>query len=210
MKAKIKLNNYINNIIKISGSKNSSLPIIASCILCDEDVVINNVPNITDVLSLVKIIRKMGYDIKYINNCIIYRKSKTTKKRFLYNDIKKIRGSYYLIGSLIGNSDFCDFYFLNPGGCKFINRPINYHIDIFRKMGLDINIRNNKIYVKGIKNNIVYNLPYPSVGATINILLSTCKIEKESIIYNCSIEPEVIDVCNFLKSMGCKMQMRAI
>lgn len=202
MKAKVKLNNYIDNSITISGSKNSSLPIIAACLLCDEDVTINNVPNINDVNILIKIMKKMGCNISFDNNVIKYKKSYINKKIFNYKDIKKLRGSYYLIGSLIGISNYCNFTFSIPGGCKLGYRPINYHIDAFKKMGLNVSLSDNKIKINGYKKHAMFTLAYPSVGATINIILSSCKLEKETIITNASIEPEVIDLCDFLRSMG--------
>ena len=202
MKAKIKLNKYDNTIVKISGSKNSSLPIIAASILCDEEVIINNVPNISDINRMVKIIKKMGYTISFNNNTIITKPTLVSKNKFHYNDIKKIRGSYYLIGALIGKYKHSDFSFAFPGGCNFDNRPINFHLQAFNIMGIKHYTKNNKLYFKGERKNAIHNLEYPSVGTTINIILSSCKIENKTIIHNASIEPEVIDLCNFINSMG--------
>lgn len=202
MKAKVKLNKYKNNIIKISGSKNSSLPIIAASILCDEQVTINNIPNISDIVILVNIIKKMGYNISFSNNTIITTPTFISKKRFHFHNINKIRGSYYLIGSLIGKYNYSDFSFNFPGGCNFNDRPINYHLNAFNNMGLTCFAKGNKLYFKGYRHNNIHNLVYPSVGATINIILASCKINKKTIIKNASIEPEVIDLCNFINSMG--------
>ena len=203
MKAKIKLNDYKFNTIKISGSKNSSLPIIAGSILCDEQVTINNVPNIDDVNALITLLKKIGYDIHFNNNTVIVNPNKINKKEYKYKEIKKLRGSYYLMGSIIGNNIlYCNFSFLFPGGCKLGTRPINYHIEAFRNMGLSVTTKKRKIIISGIINRYIHTLSFPSVGTTINIILSSCKNENKTIIYNASIEPEVIDLCNFLISMG--------
>ncbi len=202
MKAKIKLNDYKFNNIKISGSKNSSLPIIAASILCDEQVILHNIPNISDIIYLIKILNNMGFNLKYQNNTLIVNPSNIDQCFFNDKLIDKLRGSYYIIGSLISKFEYCNFSFLSPGGCKLGNRPINYHIDAFKNMGLQIIHNKNKIDIKGIKTNTTHNLLYPSVGTTINIILASCKIENKTIINNASIEPEVIDLCNFLKSMG--------
>ena len=202
MKAKVRLNKYKNNSITISGSKNSSLPIIAASLLCDDDVIIHNVPNISDINKLIKIIKKIGFDITFHNNTVRIKQKEIYKKKFYFQEIKQLRGSYYLIGTLIGKSNYCDFSFLYPGGCKFGYRPIDFHLKAFKKMGICNYSKSNKLFFKGYKTNCIHDLKYPSVGATINIILASCKMNKQTIITNASIEPEVIDVCNFLNSMG--------
>ena len=202
MKAKVRLNKYKNNSVTISGSKNSSLPIIAASLLCDDDVIIYNVPNISDINKLIKIIKKIGFDITFHNNTVRIKHKEIYKKKFYFQEIKQLRGSYYLIGTLIGKSNYCDFSFLYPGGCKFGYRPIDFHLKAFKKMGICNYSKGNKLFFKGYKTNCIHDLKYPSVGATINIILASCKMNKQTIITNASIEPEVIDVCNFLNSMG--------
>ena len=202
MKAKVKLNKYNNTVVKISGSKNSSLPIIAASILCDEVVTLHNIPNITDVNILVNILKYIGYKVEHINDTLTIHPSIIKKKHFYNSKINKLRGSYYLIGALIGKFEYSDFSFMYPGGCKLGDRPIDYHIKAFSNMGLNIKSNNNIIKVRGYKQSVVHDLTYPSVGTTINIILASCKLESKTIINNASIEPEVIDLCEFLKSMG--------
>jgi len=202
MKAKVKLNNYNDTIIKISGSKNSSLPIIAASILCDENVIINNVPNISDIDKIVNIIKKMGYNITFKNNTIITKPTLIKQNKFYNSNINKIRGSYYLIGALIGKYIYSDFSFKFPGGCNFNYRPMDYHLTAFKNMGISCTIKKNKMTFKGHRKCITHSLEYPSVGTTINIILASCKNNGKTIINNASIEPEVVDVCNFINSMG--------
>lgn len=208
MIAKVKLKEYNFNTIKISGSKNSGLPIVAASILCDDIVTISNVPNISDILILIKLLNYLGHKTLFFNNILTVYPSTINKKIYHNKLINKIRGSYYLIGALIGKNEYNDFSFLYPGGCKLGTRPIDYHINAFRNMGLEINTNNKLINIRGYKKNTIHNLPYPSVGATINIILASCKIENETIINNASIEPEVIDLCNFLRSMGVSIRIK--
>ena len=204
VKAKVRLREYKHIPIKISGAKNSSLPIIAASILCDEVVTLENVPIIKDVLILVNILKDIGYKLDFDkeNNKMKIYPCNIKRKHFYNNKINKLRGSYYLMGALIGKNDFVNFSFLYPGGCNLGERPINYHLNAFSNMGLKITTNRKSIHIKGYKKSITHNLLYPSVGTTINILLASCKLNETTIINNASIEPEVIDVCNFLKSMG--------
>lgn len=207
MKAKVRTKQYNNSTIKISGSKNSGLPAIAAGLLCDEMVILRNIPSISDIKTLIAIIQNLGYDITFFNNTVIINKANINVKKIMDPNIKKLRGSYYLLGSIIGNNDFVNFSFLYPGGCKFGNRPINYHLQAFKEMGLVIKATRKKILVYGQKRVSNHVLDYPSIGTTINIILSSVKTIGTTIIDNASIEPEVIDVCNLLNSMGANIKI---
>lgn len=206
MKAIVKLNEYKNNKIKISGSKNSSLPIIACSLLCDEEVVINNIPNIDDVNKLINIVHSLNFVSSYKNNTFHFYPNSSIKEsaNFIINhqDICKLRGSYYLIGTFISLMDKVSFSISYPGGCNFSLRPINYHLDSFKRMGINNEIHDSFIYFYGEKMPSIHHLPYKSLGTTINIILASCKTSNKTVIYNASIEPEVIDLCNFINSMG--------
>lgn len=207
MKANVRGQQYNNSTIKISGSKNSGLPAIAAALLCDETVVLRNIPSISDIKTLINIIQNLGYDISFLNNTVVINNSDVSIKKVNNPDIKKLRGSYYLLGSIIGNNDFVNCSFLYPGGCQFGNRPINYHLQAFQEMGLIIKATRKKILVYGQKRASNHILSYPSIGATINIILASVKTIGTTIIDNASIEPEVIDVCNLLNSMGANIKI---
>lgn len=207
MKAKIKLNKYKNNIISISGSKNSSLPIIAASILCDEYLTLNNIPNIKDVTLLIDILRNLGQTLIFKNNTLTIYPHKITTNTLFDSNISKLRGSYYLIGSIIGSNKECDFSIIYPGGCTLGSRPINFHINAFRKMGLLVNTKKEKIHFEGNIHPTIHDLDYPSVGTTINIILASIKLEGITIINNCAVEPEIIDLINFLNSMGANISI---
>ena len=192
-------------IIEISGSKNSSLPIIAASILCDEIIYLHNIPNINDVKIMLDILTFLK--IKYIfkqNTLIVY------PKKFINWNLKtdltnKLRGSYYFFGSLISKKSKVQI--TNIGGCNLGSRPINYHLSAFDKLGLSIENFDNSIKIKGKIKNTIINLDYPSIGATINIILASVKNKHKTkvIINNCALEPEVADLCNFLNSMGAQI-----
>lgn len=202
MKAKVRTKEYHYNTIKISGSKNSGLPIIAAALLCDEDVVIRNVPCISDIKTLINIIKGLNCDISFVDNTVYIKKSDLIYKKLKDKNISKLRGSYYLIGSLVGLNNSINMSILYPGGCKFGKRPINYHLNAFKHMNLKVKATKNKIKIKGKKEITNHTLEYPSIGTTINIILASCKSNSIAIINNAALEPEVIDVCNFINSMG--------
>ena len=204
MKAKVKEIKYYANVIPISGAKNSALPIICASILCDEEVILNNIPDIEDTKLLIDIMNSIGYQIKLINNTLIIPPIKNINNYIRNKKVSKLRGSYYFIGALMGKMG--KLKILHPGGCNLGNRPINYHLDAFRNM--NATIKESKKYLK-IEGNLIattHELEFPSVGATINILLASVHIQGSTIISNAAMEPEVTDVCNFLVSMGAKIE----
>lgn len=208
MKVQIRTKEYHSNTIKISGSKNSALPIIAAALLCDEDVTIRNIPNISDIKTLISIIKGLNCAISFLDNTIYIKKNVLKYKKLKDKNITKLRGSYYLLGSLIGLKNDINLSCLYPGGCKFGKRPINYHLNAFKQMNLKVKTIGKKIIIKGNKKVVNHHLEYPSIGTTINIILASSKATGKTIIYNAALEPEVIDVCNFINSMGGNIKVK--
>lgn len=205
MKLKVRGKKKLEGIIKISGSKNSALAIIASCILTDEEVTLRNVPEIDDVKSQIHILEKSGFHTYFKDNILIIRKLKPIKTVFLDNEISNLRGSYYLMGACLAR--YKKIKITNVGGCNLGDRPIDYHLDGFRKLNVKVIDKKNYLYLKTNKlmaNTI--NLKFPSVGATINLMIASVKAKGTTIIENASLEPEVSDVGNFLISMGAKIE----
>lgn len=203
----IQLKEYNNKeIIEIGGSKNSSLPIIAGAILCDEIVYINNIPNISDVQNMLSILDHLKIKYHYHSNTLKIFPKKIINANLNTEKTKELRGSYYYIGALLSKKSKVKFYTI--GGCKLGNRPINYHINAFKRMGFKIKTdeSQNKIYGK-IKSTVI-TLTQTSLGTTINIILASAKNKKGTniTIKNASCEPEVVDLCNFLNSMGAKIK----
>ncbi len=195
----------LNGTIRIDGSKNSSLPIICLALVPDK-AVINNVPNNEDVLKMIKIVSSLGSKVEYKDNTL-YVDNENLKTGDVKNELaKEIRGSYYLMGALINK--FNEVKIASPGGCIIGKRPINFHVDAFQKIGIEVIENENDIILKkGKFKKVQINFEKPSVGATINVLFSLIKNDFETILTNISIEPEVIEVIEVLKKIGVKIEL---
>ncbi len=204
---KLFLKDYNNEaIISISGSKNAALPIIAAAILSDETIYINNIPNIEDVKTMLHLLDYLKIKNTYKNNTLIIQPKRKITSNIKTKLTSKLRGSYYFIGSLLSKNSKVKIN--NIGGCNLGKRPINYHLKAFKEMGFNVYQNNDETKIKGKLKHSIIDLEYPSVGTTINIILASVKNKKKikTIINNASIEPEVVDLCNFLKSMGAQIQ----
>jgi len=187
--------------ITISGAKNSALPIICAALICDEDIILENIPDITDVRTLFSILNNLGYKINYQDNILYIKNKRKIPYKILGDDVKKMRGSYYFMGALLAKQR--KVAITHSGGCNLGHRPINYHLDGFKKMGAVISEHKNflKIKAKELRPTNIH-LNFPSVGATINLMLAAVKTHGTTTIFNCAQEPEVVDVASFLNSMG--------
>lgn len=197
---KSKLEKQIGGTIKISGAKNSAVAIICGCLLTDEEVILQNIPNIYDITNLINIIKEMGHFINLENNTLFFKRNNNRKYKFNEN-LNKLRGSYYLIGSYLGFMK--KILFKQCGGCVIGKRPINYHQLGFRLLNVKIKeTKKGTLYkTKKLLGNLI-KLQFPSVGATINLLFASVLAKGNTIIENAATEPEVTDVINFLNSMG--------
>ena len=193
--------NKIEGEINVSGSKNAALPIIAAALLIKEKVILTNVPFISDVIGMIRIIESIGAKVKYnCNEGILEITSKKISYKVASPYVDKMRASYYLMGVLVSRKKYFEISY--PGGCNFDERPIDIHLAAFRK--LNVEIEEAEIIKFRINNFIpaTIKLPISSVGATINIILSAAISKGITIIENASIEPEVLDVINFLNNSG--------
>lgn len=201
-----KTNEYSGEI-SVSGSKNSAVALIPACLLTEDEVLLKNIPNISDVKVLIKIIESLGHKTFFEKNTLKIKRSKNYLS-IIDRDTDKLRGSYYFIGSYLGFHGKISIK--ESGGCNLGKRPINYHIDFFKKLGVnyskDNNYLNFEIY-NFIKNNKDIRLPFPSVGATINLILYSVLRKGKTVIHNIAIEPEVLCVCDLLKQMGAKIKV---
>ena len=191
--------------VKISGSKNSSLPIIAASILNAGKTTLYNVPNIHDTQMMFEILKELGGKVEKKNNKIIIDTSKINKYNISEDLMRQMRSSVILAGSLVGR--YKQAVFSYPGGCDIGTRPIDLHLKGFEKLG--INITKNYGNISCICDKIVgekIDLDFPSVGATENIMLASCLAEGITEINNAAREPEIIDLQNFLNKMGAKIK----
>ena len=201
----IKGGNKIEGTVNISGSKNSSLPIIAATILNGGKSTLYNVPNIHDTQMMFEILKKIGGEVTKKSNKIIIDTSKINKYEIPEDLMRQMRSSVIFVGGLIGKYKKVTFSY--PGGCDIGTRPIDLHLKAFEKLG--INISKNYGNISCICDKIIgekINLDFPSVGATENIILAAVLAEGTTKIENAAREPEIIDLQNFLNRMGAKVK----
>ena len=200
----IKGGNKLEGEVKISGSKNASLPIIAATILNSGKSTLYNVPNIHDTQMMFEILKKLGGKIEKKNNKIIIDTSKINKYEIPDDLMRQMRSSVILVGGLLGKHRKATFSY--PGGCDIGARPIDLHLKNFEKLGINITKNYGNISCKCDKiMGEKIDLDFPSVGATENLMLASVLGEGITIITNAAREPEIIDLQNFLNKMGAKI-----
>ena len=197
----------IRGKVKISGSKNSSLPILAATLLFNEPVTIKNLPRVKDINTMIILLRSLGSKVILSND---RRTAKIHNKKRLktfasYSLVKTMRGSILVLGPLVAK------YFKSkislPGGCLIGARPINYHLDALKKLGMNYILKDGYILAKSsgkLKGRII-KFPKISVGATENCIIAACLAKGTTTLKNCAIEPEIKDLTNFLNSAGAKI-----
>ena len=206
-KLEIKGGRKISGTIIISGSKNATLPILASTILTDKKVIIKNIPLVRDVETMVELLNTIGSTIKLDKKKkIIEILNKKSLKTFApYHFLKTMRAGVLVLGPLLAKYRVAKVSL--PGGCAIGSRPINFHLEALKKMGAKIRIKDGYIIAsakKGLKGSLI-KFPKISVGATENILIASCFAKGQTKLRNCALEPEIIDLINFLKKLGCKI-----
>ena len=200
----IKGGSKLQGEISIQGSKNTVLPIMAASILNSGITVLSNCPRISDVWDMVDLLKDIGCVIDFEENTLIIN-SKDVYKTEIDNALaEKIRASVVLLGPLLAR--FGHAKMSRPGGCNIGSRPINFHLDAFKKMNATCDETDNKVYVKSAKLTGASNsLACSSVGATENIILAAVLAEGITEIHNAATEPEVVELCQFLVGMGSKI-----
>jgi UDP-N-acetylglucosamine 1-carboxyvinyltransferase len=192
--------------VEIGGAKNAALPILAASIMTDDTVYIDNMPDESDTNAMLQAIESIGAIVERTGRHSVKINASQVKDVTIDNDcIKKIRASYYLIGALLGK--YKRARVVLPGGCNIGLRPIDQHIKGFTALGAEVNIEYGNIDAKADKlvGNHIY-LDMPSVGATINIMMTAAMAEGKTIIENVAKEPHVVDFANFLNSMGANIK----
>lgn len=188
--------------VEISGAKNAAVAIIPATLLAQDVCRIENIPDISDVSCMVRILSQMGAQVKYINKHTLEINTKTVKSYIVHHEMtKQLRASYYLIGALLGR--FCRAKVALPGGCNFGVRPIDLHIRGFELLGAETTVENAMINASAdhLTGSPIY-MDKVSVGATINIMLAAVKARGLTIIENAAKEPHIVDLANFLNAMG--------
>ncbi len=192
--------------VEIGGAKNAALAILAASIMTDETVVIENLPDVRDINVLIQAMQSVGAMVERIDRHTVKVNGSTIRDLTIEDDyIKKIRASYYLLGALLGKYKKGEVAL--PGGCNIGSRPIDQHIKGFKALGADVRIAHGLIITEAekLKGSHIY-LDVVSVGATINIMMAATMAEGQTIIENAAKEPHVVDLANFLNSMGANIK----
>jgi len=190
--------------VNISGAKNSALVIIAAALLSRGNVYLDNVPNLTDITTIIKLLKYIGADVSFENNSCFINAKNINENVAPYDLVSTMRASFFTLGPLLAR--FGEVKMPLPGGCAIGSRPVDIHLKGFKALGADVEIENGLAIVKANKlvGAKIY-LDFPSVGATENILMAATYAKGTTVIENVAREPEVVDLANFLNSMGAKI-----
>lgn len=204
-KIKIEGGYKLTGEIEVSGAKNSAVALVPAAILCDEEVTISNVPNISDIDSLEEILNYLNAKITRRDGVLTIDSSNIVNKEIPEEMSQKLRASYYFMSSLLGKYKHVEMYF--PGGCTIGERPIDQTLKAYRALGAVVIEEGNRYIVEAeeLKGAKIY-LDMPSVGATINTMLAAVKAKGKTVIENVAKEPEIVNVATFLNNMGAKIK----
>ena len=202
----IKGGNPLVGEVEIGGAKNAALAILSAAIMTDETILIENLPDVRDINVLLEAIAGIGAQVERIDRSTVKINGSTINDISVdYEYIKKIRASYYLLGALLGKYKHAEVPL--PGGCNIGSRPIDQHLKGFRALGADVNILHGAIVAEteNLHGSHIF-LDVVSVGATINIMMAASMASGRTTIENAAREPHVVDVANFLNSMGANIK----
>ena len=198
--------NKLKGQIKISGSKNSSLPILAASLLSKKKIVLKNLPKVKDIQTMISLLQSLGSKIKLSHKTVLIDNSKQTKKVAPYNLVKTMRAGILVLGPLLAK--FGSAKVSLPGGCAIGTRPIDIHLKALSKLGVKFKISHGYVHAQapnGLKGNKIH-FSKISVGATENLIIAACLAKGTTLLSNCAIEPEIKDLTNFLNKMGCMIK----
>ena len=198
--------NRLKGQIKISGSKNASLPILAATLLSNKKIVIKNLPKVRDIKTMLSLLQSLGSKVKVNNNQALINNIKQKKKFASYNLVKTMRAGILVLGPLLAK--FGSAKISLPGGCAIGTRPVDIHLKALSKLGVKYKIDQGYVIAnapKGLKGSKIH-FQKISVGATENLIIAASLAKGTTTLSNCAIEPEIKDLVNFLNKMGCKIK----
>ncbi len=198
--------NKLKGQIKISGSKNASLPILASTLLSNKKITLKNLPKVHDIKTMLTLLKSLGSKIKFDKNKIIIDNSKQKKKFASYSLVKTMRAGILVLGPLLAKHNSAKVSL--PGGCAIGTRPIDIHLKALSKLGVKYKIDQGYVIAnapKGLKGNKI-KFSKISVGATENLIIAASFAKGTTILSNCAIEPEIKDLVSFLNETGCNIK----
>lgn len=185
---------------RIKGAKNSALPILAATVCRSGIYEIYDCPRIGDVFAMIEILTALGARTKWEEDCIVVDSRGIDRFSVPESLMSEMRSSVFLMGSLLARSGEAVIH--RPGGCNIGKRPIDIHISCLEQLGFEVEVENERIYCKGVCHGGKITLPYPSVGATENLIMAALCGRTDTIIENCAIEPEIVDLQGFLRTAG--------
>ena len=198
--------NKLKGQVKISGSKNASLPILAATLLSRKKVYLKNLPRVKDIETMVSLLQSLGSKINLNKNNLIIDNKKQSKNFASYSLVKTMRAGILVLGPLLAK--FGKAKVSLPGGCAIGTRPVDIHLDALSKLGVKYKIIQGYVHATAPKGLIGNKIKFSkiSVGATENLIIAASFAKGTTILNNCAIEPEIKDLVNFLKSMGCNIK----
>jgi UDP-N-acetylglucosamine 1-carboxyvinyltransferase len=198
--------NKLKGQIKISGSKNASLPILAATLLSRKKVYLKNLPRVKDIETMVSLLQSLGSKIKFNQNNLVVDNIKQSKSFASYSLVKTMRAGILVLGPLLAK--FGTAKVSLPGGCAIGTRPVDIHLDALSKLGVNYKIVQGYVHATAPKGLIANKIRFSkiSVGATENLIIAASFAKGTTVLSNCAIEPEIKDLVNFLKIMGCHIK----
>ena len=198
--------NKLKGQIKISGSKNASLPILAATLLSIKKVYLKNLPRVKDIETMVSLLQSLGSKINFTKNNLVIDNKKQSKNFASYSLVKTMRAGILVLGPLLAK--FGKAKVSLPGGCAIGTRPVDIHLDALSKLGVKYKIVQGYVHATAPKGLIGNKIKFSkiSVGATENLIIAASFAKGTTILNNCAIEPEIKDLVNFLKRMGCNIK----
>ena len=192
--------------IKISGSKNASLPILAATLLSDKKISLINLPKVKDIETMILLLRSLGSNVVSSKKIVTIKRNKQNKTFAAYSLVKTMRAGILVLGPLLAK--FGKAKVSLPGGCAIGTRPVDIHLKALSKLGVKYKIIQGYVHAKAPKGLIGTNIKFSkiSVGATENLIIAACLAKGKTILSNCAIEPEIKDLVNFLIKMGCNIK----
>ena len=198
--------NKLKGQIKISGSKNASLPVLAATLLSNKKIYLKNLPKVKDIETMINLLKSLGSKVKFVKKSLIIDNSYQNKKFASYKLVKTMRAGILVLGPLLAK--FGNAKVSLPGGCAIGSRPIDLHLKGLSKLGVKYKIDQGYVHAvapRGLKGSNIH-FSKISVGATENLIIASCFATGTTVLTNCAIEPEIKDLTNFLIKLGCNIK----
>ena len=195
--------NRLKGSVKIDGAKNSALKLLSACLLSDQPIVLNNIPQLSDIYVMLELLGSLGSTLQFNDNTV-YISTPTIKSTKASQEITgRFRASIGVLGPLLSRAGQASVAL--PGGCALGARPIDIHLESFAKMGAEVIRDNCFVHAKGALKPATLNFHFPSVGATENVMMAAVLTKGTTIINNAAREPEIVDLAHFLNAMGAQI-----